>query len=399
MRFASVIAATDDPREAEGTLIERLAQAMAGPVTMMMLFVTPEYADALDRLGCRLLNAFEPDTLLGVTCEGVLGVRRELHRRPGVAAIAASMPGATVQSFRYAQIDWPEVFGDPRALKQSLGMNHADIRGITMVADPFSTPMVKLLPAFNAAFPGIPLAGGMASGSSRPQGNRIFIDGEVLRDGAAGIAFGGNLRVDNVVSQGCRAVGKPFVITKTHRHIVHQLGGRPALAVAREVAEAMTDADRELVKSKGLLLGRVINEYQDRFGRGDFLIRNLIGFDQDAGYIAVNDTQIRVGQTVQFHVHDKRTAEEDLRMLLDGQRLHGAGAGALLFSCNGRGVNLFDRPDADAEMIHAAFGDMPLAGFFAAGEIGPIGGVNFMHGHTASLMLFRDPPSPEAPGA
>ena len=34
---------------------------------------------------------------------------------------------------------------------------------------------------------------------------------------------------------------------------------------------------------------------------------------------------------------------------------------------------------------------VPLAGFFANGEIGPIGDEGFVHGQTACLALFRDP--------
>jgi small ligand-binding sensory domain FIST len=258
-----------------------------------------------------------------------------------------------------------------------------------LLADPFSTPMVQTLPAIAAAFPGVPLFGGMASGSRAPGGNRLLLDGKISRDGAIGVAFGGGLRIDCTVSQGCRPIGKPMVITKSKRHVVQELAGRRALDVLQEMAGGLSEEDRALVETKGLLVGRVINEYKPRFGRGDFLIRSLVDADQDAGYIVIGDPQTRVGQTIQFHVRDRRTAEEDFQLLLEAQKLHAGPAGALLFSCNGRGSRLFERPDADASMIHDALGDLPLAGFFAAGEIGPIGNENFVHGHTASLAVFR----------
>jgi len=166
-------------------------------------------------------------------------------------------------------------------------------------------------------------------------------------------------------------------------------GGRNALAVIQEMLREVPERDTQMVQSNGLLVGRVINEYKGHFGRGDFLIRGVVGVDQEAGYIAIGDPQIRVGQTIQFHVRDQRTAEEDFQLLLEAQKLHGDAGGALLFSCNGRGTRLFDHPDADATMIHHALGDLPLAGFFAAGEIGPVGKENFVHGHTASLVVFR----------
>ena len=95
---------------------------------------------------------------------------------------------------------------------------------------------------------------------------------------------------------------------------------------------------------------------------------------------------------VQFHLRDAKTAEEDLEMMLTPQAFFDAPAGAILFSCNGRGTRLFDHANGDVKIIQAALGSdqpVPLTGFFCGGEIGPIGGRNFLHGHTASLVLFR----------
>jgi small ligand-binding sensory domain FIST len=137
-----------------------------------------------------------------------------------------------------------------------------------------------------------------------------------------------------------------------------------------------------------VLIGTVIDEYKDRFGRGDFLVRSILGMDQKKEAIAVGDTP-RVGQTVQFHVRDAATAHEDLQLLLDAQQLKEAPLGAMLFTCNGRGARLFKDGRNDVQTIRDRLGDLPLAGFFAAGEIGPIGGRCFVHGHTASLALVR----------
>ena len=125
--------------------------------------------------------------------------------------------------------------------------------------------------------------------------------------------------------------------------------------------------------------------------RGDFLVRNVLGLDRSSGALAITD-RVRVGQTVQFHVRDAQTADEDLRALLQQDRATHTRppAGALLFSCNGRGMRLFPQPDHDAAAVRAAVGDVPLAGLFAQGELGPVGGRNFIHGFTASLALFED---------
>jgi len=195
-----------------------------------------------------------------------------------------------------------------------------------------------------------------------------------------------------VVSQGCRPIGRPFVVTKAERNVILELGGAPALAKLRELFAELAPDDQRLAQ-QGLHVGQVINEYQEAFGRGDFLVRNVQGVDPDTGAIAIGDF-VRVGQTVQFHVRDAETADEDLNALLASARQSAGGdcQGALVFTCNGRGTRLFDEPHHDAGCLARHF-DVPAAGFFAQGEIGPIGGKNFLHGFTASIALFRAPDS------
>ena len=178
-----------------------------------------------------------------------------------------------------------------------------------------------------------------------------------------------------------------MVITRAEENVIVELGGRPALERLREVYAAIDEADRQLVRTS-LHLGRVASEYQERFERGDFLVRNVVGADPDTGVIAVGDL-MRTGQTVQFHVRDAATAHEDLLCLLARDDGAATPAGALVFTCNGRGTRLFSEPDHDARCLRDALGDVPAAGFFAQGEIGPIGRRNFLHGFTASIALFE----------
>ncbi len=212
----------------------------------------------------------------------------------------------------------------------------------------------------------------------------------MLKAGAIGVTISGPIEVETIVSQGCRPVGKTILITKAQNNLIQELAGRPALEVVQEMAGEMTEQDRQLL-SGGLLVGTVINEYKDRFGRGDFLVRNILGYDKEKGAIAVGDVP-RVGQTVQFHVRDAATAHEDLQLLLDAQQLREPPLGGLLITCNGRGSRLFQEDEQhDLRTIRDRLGEIPVAGFFAAGEIGPIGATSFLHGHTASLALFRAP--------
>jgi small ligand-binding sensory domain FIST len=190
-----------------------------------------------------------------------------------------------------------------------------------------------------------------------------------------------------------------MVVTSAKRNVLMQLGGRKAIDVVRELVNDLSEDERTLLSS-GLFIGRVVNEYKGRFGRGDFLIRNVLGVDQNSGAVAVGDA-LRVGQTVQFHLRDADTAAEDLELLLQSEVLKDPAAAAMLCTCSGRGRNLFEEPNYDASAVTRWLSQpgglraesFPLAGFFAGGEIGPIGDHSYVHGHTASLAIFR-PGSP-----
>lgn len=397
--FASAVSDAADARDAVDQALSQIAGKINAPVDMALVFVSPHHVDGLTTIHRRLQDTLSPAVCLGVTAGGVIGRGMELEESSGLSLMVASMPGVALHPFSYEQIDWPAVLENPDELRQTLvpgtDGTEDDLRAILLFADPFSAPMVNLLPVLGQCWPNVPVIGGMASGGSRPGLNRLLLNGQVLRTGAVGLAIRGNISVQCTLSQGCRPIGKPYVITQSKRHLLYQLGGKAALGEIQHLINDIEDSERELIQTRGLMLGRVINEYKERHGRGDFLIRHLVGVDQEAGYIAVNDPQIRVGQTVQFHVHDQQTAREDFKLLLEAQKIYGDASGALLFSCNGRGQHLFDQPNTDACLVHDALGGIPLAGFFAAGEIGPVGGENFLHGHTASLAVFR--PLDDAP--
>ncbi len=389
--FHSSISDEEDSREAAHEVLAEATEAMGPePVDLAMAFVSYHHRDAMGQIATDIAAALEPRVSLGVTAGGVLGSGFELEARPGLSLLTARLADAWFHPFTYQQLQWAGTTDESQLRRNLLGPYEqaSDVAAVILLADPFSTPTMHLVPAINAALPGVPVVGGMASGAATAGDNRLYLDGRVLSEGAVGVAIGGGVRVDCIVSQGCRPVGEKWIITKARQNIIQHLGQRPAMTAIQSTAQDVSSHDRTLLEEHGILLGRVINEYKERFGRGDFLIRNIIGADPDAGYIAVSDF-VRVGQTVQFHVRDARTAEEDLRLLLESEKLDTRAAGALLFTCNGRGTRLFEQPNFESTIIRQAIGDVPMAGFFAAGEIGPISGENFVHGFTASLVIFR----------
>jgi small ligand-binding sensory domain FIST len=274
---------------------------------------------------------------------------------------------------------WPEGLGAKRQKPAFI-----------LLADPFSTPVDEVLSVLADRCPGSAAIGGLAGGGHDFGENRLILNDEVYDGGLVGVALSGRIAVRMVVSQGCRPIGEPYVVTKAEQNVIHELGGVPALERLQTLFESLGGDERRIAQ-RALHLGIVIDEHRDRFERGDFLVRNLIGADRGSGSVAIGD-QVQEGQTVQFHLRDAQSASEDLNLLLAADRsIHRAPLGALLFSCCGRGRGLFGRPHHDITTVREREGDVPIAGFFAQGEIGPVGGSNFLHGYTASLALFSEP--------
>jgi len=326
--------------------------------------------------------------LICCPCAGIIAAEREIEGRPSAALMLMRLPGVKISPFMISQPaleslrsrdDWYRL----------LEVYPNEAPSFVTFAVPFTFDSVAFLAGINEAYPQRPVVGGLASASSEPGENLLILDGEVMTEGLVGVALTGNLRVETVVSQGCRPIGETFIVTKAQRNIVYELAGRPFYKVLEEVLSNATDYDRKLA-NEAVFIGIAMNEYKERFQRGDFLIRAVIGVDPQVGAGAVGD-HMKVGQTVQFHLRDAKTANEDLHELLKQYKIKKQATsvhGAFVFSCNGRGINLFKEQDHDIRIIQQYLGPIPAAGFFCAGEMGPVGGVNFLHGFTNSMALF-----------
>ena len=373
---------------------------------LAVLFVTRPHAGALEDAAATVGQLLGPTVLLGCAAESVVGSQREVEQAPAVALWAGlTGPIAPVRLWTEVGPDHPEDPdewelveaddedddpgpGRPGPRRQIAGWPSTigfDPQGLLLLADPFSFPIDTLISGLRARNPGLPIIGGMASAAQGPGGNRLALGDEIFTDGAVGALLGPGVKLTSVVSQGCRPIGRPLSVTRAERNVVYELAGRPPLERLIQMArDGMSERDIELI-NQGLHVGIVIDEHKADFGRRDFLIRNVIGADRSNGAIAIGQA-VEVGTTIQFHVRDADAADQDLHELLAERRADGA----LLFTCNGRGSRLFDRPDHDAGVVADLLGNPPLAGFFAAGELGPVGGRNFVHGFTASMALFED---------
>ncbi len=388
MRCTVALSTAEETAVALRDVLEQLGGDPAGTdPDLVVVFSTPHHREGLRTVVTGLHRRLAPGCLLGTTAAGLIGPHREIEASPALVAFAGSFPGVILDPF-HATFDLDGKSGRLIGFPFDRVAAGDDVAILTF-ADPFTFPMDALLTLANEKLPGVPVIGGLASGGAVPGMNRLFLDDTILDEGAVGVVVAGDVRVRTIVSQGCRPVGRHFVITKGQQNVIEELGGRPALEVLEGVIEGLTDRDRALFQ-RALHIGRVIDEYRSGFSRGDFLVRSVMGIDRAQGSLAIND-YIRRGQTVQFHVRDPASATEDLDLLLQENAemfRRPAAAGALLFSCNGRGRNMFDEPNHDVAGIARAAGDLPVAGFFAAGEIGPVGGQNFLHGFTASMAFF-----------
>jgi small ligand-binding sensory domain FIST len=380
MRIGAALSTEPDPAKATAAAVDEARSRLGGAqVSLALVVASRHHASSAEVVSEAVRARAGPERVIGCVAETVVGGDREVESGPAIAVWLASLP-KPVETFHMEFVRTSEggVFGGYR-------FEEAGPSPYMLIGDPFSFPTDYLLGHVNDRVPGTVVVGGMASGGMEPGDTRLFLDDRVIDTGAVGARVDG-IRIRALVSQGCRPIGSIYTVTVAEGNVIRELAGRPPLQRLQEVVEALPPEDRELV-NRGLHVGRVIDEYKTELGRGDFLIRGVTGVDPQTGALAVGD-RIEVGETIQFHVRDAATADEDLRNLLE-QEAEPAD-GALLFTCNGRGSRLFPVPDHDASLVSNKLGGLPLAGFNCAGEIGPIGGKNFLHGFTASVALFSD---------
>ena len=379
-RFASAISEHPVAAQAVGELAGAVLEQLDGRrVDLLVVFISPHFGGAAEDIGGVLRAVLEPRALIGSTNAAVVGVGREVEGTPAISVWAASFAATTA---RTVTLDVDQ-FDDGAALLGWPGDDADDAHTLLLLPDPFTFPTDGVLKAFESSHPGLQVIGGMASAANGPGANQLLVDHAVVSRGAVGVLLSGTDAVDTVVSQGCRPVGQPYTVTDVDGNYVRGLGGRTALERLQEIAAAMPEDEREQLQ-RGLHVGLVVDEHLVDFGRGDFLVRNVMGARSDDGALAIG-ARVEVGQTLQFQVRDAAAADADLRQMLVG---HDA-RGALMFTCTGRGERLFGAPNHDAAIVGDLLGAIPLAGGFCAGELGPVGPANHVHGFTASLALFH----------
>jgi small ligand-binding sensory domain FIST len=386
MQFFAAISRQQDSDAAVEEILAQVQTSEFLAPDLAALFVTYHHNATLWRSVARLRATLHPKVMAGCTACGVIGVEEEIEEEPGIALLLGCMPGVQLFPFHIGESDWDALLDDPHALSARVG-TVAQTRAYMLLCDGYTTPIVELLEALDGLQPRAPVFGGLASGAFRSGQNVLILDDMLHYEGAVGVALCGPVSIQTVVSQGCRPIGRRLLVTGAQDNAIMTLSRRPALEVAEEIFRELTEEER-LLLTQGVFLGVAMNEHQAEFRQGDFLIRNVVGVNQKEGSLLVTD-YVRPGQTVQFHVRDASTADEDLRQLMLHVGDNAPPAGGLIFSCNGRGQQMFTLPHHDIQTVLNSFPQTPIAGLFAQGEIGPVGSRSFIHGHTASIVFFR----------
>ncbi len=378
MPYASSLSTHNDPGVAIGETIGEILEVIGPAPDAVVVFISGDFIIHAKDFLAATHQLLQPKTLVGTTAVSVIAGAREVEEQGAVAVWAGKFAG-TVSTIRL------EARQAPDGVIKIDELSNAEAHTLILLADPFSFPAELAVDAWSTSRPDLQIIGGLASGANTPKGNRFLLDDQIYDAGAVGLLIGGATQVEPLVSQGCRPVGLPLIVTAAEGNLIQELGGKPALRRLEEMFNGLNENERLLV-NQGLHIGRVIDEHKVEFGTGDFLIRAVLGADQRTGSLAIGDNA-PVGSTVQFQVRDAESADEDLRLLVEPID---SADGALVFTCNGRGSHLFEHPDHDAAIIADLVRREAVAGMFCAGEIGPVGEHSFLHGFTASAAIFRD---------
>ncbi len=347
---------------------------------LLLVFVDSRFTGHYAEIIAYLREQTGARHLIGASGQSVIGSSLEAEEGSAIAVLGFSLPGAELTPIAI----------DPQSMPDDLFTPVQEGPEVWLLfSNPFTIMTDQLVSHLQQLRPEITLLGGMASSHRQQDGCGVFIDDQALASGAVMMGLTG-VSVRPIVAQGAEPLGQPWIVTDCENNTVKTLGSRPALEVLQETLMELDDDTRERA-ARNLLVGLAMNEYRETHERGDFLIRNVMGADRETGVVAINAVP-RVGQTFQFQFRDAQAADDDLRTRLsdlrDALQPEEEVLGAVLCSCNGRGRGLFGEPDHDASALSEIFGPVPTAGFFCNGEIGPVGGENYLHGFTASIAVL-----------
>jgi len=368
------------------SVVEECREAVGGKTSCVFAFVSSDWEPHLeDFLEIVRVHGYAP-LVVGSSADGLIGVGEEDENVSGFSLLFLNLPNTEVKVNEITQ-ELVEDAGGEDYWSEITGVAPDEVAGWMLLSNPLDIDAESLVKSWNTSYRDVPCFGGLASGGREPEEMFLMRDGEVSSAGALAVSFCGGVRIGGIVSQGCRPIGDPLTITEVDDNMLLSIASRRAYEVLEETFDNLED-DEKLRAQQNILAGLAMDEAVDEHKEGSFLVRSILGGDPDVGALALG-AYPRVGQTLQFQMRDKDAADEELRRLsTEFQAKEGEPFGGLVFTCSGRGVRMFGVPNHDAGVVEDVFGKVPVAGMFCNGEIGPVGGTNFVHGFTASVAFF-----------
>ncbi len=408
IQWANALSTCPSLEAAIAEVVDRVQKSLTATPDLGLVFISSAYASEYSRLMPLLREQLSVPVLIGCGGSGIIGMNsdgeaQEIEGEPALSLSLAHLPDVQVQAFHIPGDGLPDLDSPPNTWVDLIGVAPQEEPHFILLADPFSA-INDLLQGLDFAYPGSSKVGGMTSAGAMGVQSALFCNYKLYREGTVGVALSGNIVLETIVAQGCRPIGQTYQVTACERNIVLELAtqdnvektsseieSRRPLEVLRDLLQSLSEEDRQLAQHS-LFVGVARDEFKQQLGHGDFLIRNLLGVDPRVGAIAIGD-RVRPGQRIQFHLRDARTSEEDLELLLHRYQkdtsVTSEAAGALMFSCLGRGKGLYGKPDFDSQLFGRYLSNIQLSGFFCNGEIGPVGGSTFLHGYTSVFGICR----------
>ena len=408
IQWANALSTCPSLEAAIAEVVDRVQKSLTATPDLGLVFISSAYASEYSRLMPLLREQLSVPVLIGCGGSGIIGMNsdgetQEIEGEPALSLSLAHLPDVQVQAFHIPGDGLPDLDSPPNTWVDLIGVPPQEEPHFILLADPFAA-INDLLQGLDFAYPGSSKVGGMTSAGAMGVQSALFCNYKLYREGTVGVALSGNIVLETIVAQGCRPIGQTYQVTACERNIVLELAtqdnvektsseieSRRPLEVLRDLLQSLSEEDRQLAQHS-LFVGVARDEFKQQLGHGDFLIRNLLGVDPRVGAIAIGD-RVRPGQRIQFHLRDARTSEEDLELLLHRYQKDSSGtteaAGAVMFSCLGRGKGLYGKPDFDSQLFGRYLSNIQLSGFFCNGEIGPVGGSTFLHGYTSVFGICR----------
>ncbi|MEO3704710.1 FIST signal transduction protein [Trichormus azollae] len=396
MQWANALSTHHSLETAVTDVVQQAVSSLTAPADLGLVFISSAFTSEYSRLLPLLGEKLSVPMLIGCSAAGVVGTKsgnktQEIESEPAISLTLAHLPGVDIRAFHILGDQLPDLDSSPDAWIDLVGVLPSSAPQFILLSSAFSSGTNDLLQGLDFAYPSSVIVGGQASGSFVSDRIALFCNNRLYRQGTVGLALSGDIVLETIVAQGCRPIGELLQVTKAERNIILELDEQVPLVVLRNLISSLSEEEKILTQHS-LFVGLAMNEFKLSLKQGDFLIRNLLGVDPSGGAIAIGD-RVRPGQRLQFHLRDPQASAEDLELILqEHQEQSSSGSSplaALMFSCVGRGAELYGKPNFDSELFKRYFHDIPMSGYFCAGEIGPVSGRTFLHGYTSVFAICR----------